>query len=298
MTQISCVYSRTATGRLALAFAADLWSKLNPGTTPVVQVQPLHVYLRSDPAGAAAICANSVASPVAELMATEAKLVHGDVLRKTNLLASAITIDSSHAAGVIVDHNLAFQRDDLSVLFPCRETTLLGRGSGPILIPFGDGQSVMPAAEIGLALAKSLGLSIVFYHTTWSVPGLEAAKPEAHMCASAQRLLKTLQAMAADAGVECSVVVETADDVVEGLLQCALRQSARLIVMSRSAKTTVGCYVSQTLRKTPIPLLAMASPRLMALRSADANSEGIAKPAGTDNSAELARSSGTKGGAA
>jgi hypothetical protein len=29
MTQISCVYSRTATGRLALVFAADLWSKLH-----------------------------------------------------------------------------------------------------------------------------------------------------------------------------------------------------------------------------------------------------------------------------
>jgi nucleotide-binding universal stress UspA family protein len=197
-----------------------------------------------------------------KLMAIEARLVQNDVLRKTNLAQGAITLDTNHAAsGIIVDHNLAFERDDLSVLFPCRESTLLGRGNGPILVPFGDGQSVMPAAQLGFALAQKLSLPVVLYHTTWSVPGLTATDPKEHMCSSAQALLKTLQTMAEQSGVECSVVVETADDVVEGLLQCALRQSARLIVMSRSAKTTIGCYVSQTLRKTPIPLLAIASPR-------------------------------------
>lgn len=263
MTQISCVYSRTATGRLALVFAADLWSKLHglSAATASSKDQPLHVYLRSDPAGAAAIEA-SLTKAIGNLMAVEANLVRSDVLAKTNLAPDSIVLDSNHAAnGVIVDHNLAFERADLSVLFPCRESTLLGRGNGPILIPFGDGQSVMPAAQVGFAMAKKLDLPVVLYHTTWTVPGLTAADPQAHMCASAQALLKTLQSMAEKSGVECSVVVETADDVVEGLLHCALRQSARLIVMSRSAKTTIGCYVSQTLRKTPIPLLAIASPR-------------------------------------
>jgi nucleotide-binding universal stress UspA family protein len=263
MTQISCVYSRTATGRLALVFAADLWSKLHgvSSATASSKDQPLHVYLRSDPDGAAAIEA-SMTKAIGNLMAVEANLVRSDVLAKTNLAPDSIVLDSNHAAnGVIVDHNLAFERADLSVLFPCRESTLLGRGNGPILIPFGDGQSVMPAAQVGFAMAKKLDLPVVLYHTTWTVPGLTAADPQAHMCASAQALLKTLQSMAEKSGVECSVVVETADDVVEGLLHCALRQSARLIVMSRSAKTTIGCYVSQTLRKTPIPLLAIASPR-------------------------------------
>lgn len=261
MTQISCVYSRTATGRLALVFAADLWSKLQSAGTGKLNAQPLHIYLRRDAEGAALIDG----SQTNNLMATEASLVRSDVLTKTNLGPDSIVLDNNHTAdGVIVDHNLAFERDDLSVLFPCRESTLLGRGNGPILVPFGDGQSVMPAAQVAFALAKKLGLPVVLYHTTWSVPGLTAADPQAHMCASAQALLKTLQSMAEQSGVECSAVVETADDVVEGLLQCALRQSARLIVMSRSAKTTIGCYVSQTLRKTPIPLLAIASPRLKA----------------------------------
>ena len=272
MTQISCVYSRTAAGRLALIFAADLWSKLH-GAEPV-QDQPLHVYSRSDPDGAALIDASAADT----LMATEASLVYDDVVRKTNLAPSAISIDANHASGVIVDHNLAFERDDLSVLFPCRESTLLGRGNGPILVPFGDGQSVMPAAEIAFDLAHNLGLPVVLYHTTWSVPGLTSTDPKEHMCSSAQALLTTLQDMAEQSGVECSVVVEMADDVVEGLLHCALRQSARLIVMSRSAKTTIGCYVSQTLRKTPIPLLAIASPRLKAkARSTTATSQTAEK---------------------
>ena len=267
MTQISCVYSRTATGRLALVFAADLWSMLHgvSSATASSNDQPLHVYLRRDPAGAAAIEA-SLTKAIGNLTAVEANLVRSDVLAKTNLAPDSIVLDSNHAAnGVIVDHNLAFERADLSVLFPCRESTLLGRGNGPILIPFGDGQSVMPAAQVGFAMAKKLDLPVVLYHTTWTVPGLIAADPQAHMCASAQALLKTLQSMAEKSRVDCSVVVETADDVVEGLLHCALRQSARLIVMSRSAKTTIGCYVSQTLRKTPIPLLAIASPRLKAV---------------------------------
>ncbi len=289
MTQISCVYNRTATGRLALVFAADLWSKLYADTA---NKSNLHIYLRSDPTGAAAIDANASD----QLMAVEAKLVQGDVLRKTNLPAAAVTIDTNHAAsGVIIDHNLAFQREDLSVLFPCRESTLLGRGNGPILIPFGDGQSCMPAAELGFALAKNLGLAVVLYHTTWAVPGLND-QPEAHMCASAQRLLKTLQTMVEQAEVECSVVIETADDVVEGLLQCALRQSARLIVMSRSAKTTVGCYVSQTLRKTPIPLLAMASPRLRAFALESGAAGNITTTA--VNSAAQSVTTVEKGGAA
>lgn len=289
MTQISCVYSRTATGRLALIFAADLWSKLHsaePATTngpkqtgqaDSAQDQPLHVYLRSDPDGAALIDAGAANT----LMATEASLVHDDVVRKTKLAAGAIALDANHAAnGVIVDHNLAFERDDLSVLFPCRESTLLGRGNGPILVPFGDGQSVMPAAEIAFDLAQHLGLPVVLYHTTWTVPGLSTTDPKEHMCSSAQALLKTLRSMAEQSGVECSVVVETADDVVEGLLHCALRQSARLIVMSRSAKTTIGCYVSQTLRKTPIPLLAIASPRLKAKARSAAEASQTAKKGG------------------
>ena len=138
----------------------------------------------------------------------------------------------------------------------------------------------MPAAEIAFDLAQNLELPVVLYHTTWTVPGLSATDAKEHMCSSAQALLKTLQTMAEKSGVECTVVVETADDVVEGLLHCALRQSARLIVMSRTAKTTIGCYVSQTLRKTPIPLLAIASPRLKAKARSAAEASQTAKKGG------------------
>lgn len=279
MTKISCVYNRTASGRLSLAFAADLWKSLNGSSTADAarnanpSQNQLQIFLQVDESGAAILsdigaageASASVASGVDDpdtIIGIEQTLVEADVVRKTALcqqsLALRTAIDSD---AIIVDHNLAFQRHDLTVLYPCRETTLLGRGRGPIMVPFGDGDSVLNAAALAFELAGQLQLPVVLYHTTWSVQGLTSAEPQDHMCQSARAVLATLLKMAQATGVECTTVVETADDVVEGLLQCALRHSTRLIVMSRSYKTTVGCYVDQTLRQTPIPLVALASPK-------------------------------------
>ncbi len=257
MTKISCVYNRTASGRLSLAFAADLWKSLNGSSA-----NQLQIFLQVDESGAAILSDIGAAADPDTVVGIEQTLVAADIVRKTTLPSQSIalctTIDSD---AVIVDHNMAFQRHDLTVLYPCRETTLLGRGAGPIMVPFGDGDSVLSAAALAFELASRLHLSVVLYHTTWTVQGLSSAEPQDHMCQSAQAVLATLLKMATAAGVHCTTVVETADDVVEGLLQCALRQNARLIVMSRSYKTTVGCYVDQTLRQTPIPLVALASPK-------------------------------------
>jgi hypothetical protein len=103
MTQISCVYSRTATGRLALIFAADLWSKLHGGESATsngakqtAQVgaevgpahdQPLHVYLRSDPDGAALIDAERSRHPDEHRSQPGS---HDDVVRKTKLAPGSI----------------------------------------------------------------------------------------------------------------------------------------------------------------------------------------------------------------
>jgi len=265
MTKISCVYNRTASGRLSLAFAADLWKNLN--STAQMQTvianstpNPLQIFLQVDQPGAYILSGIGSAVDAESVIGTERSLVEADIVRKTSLPAQSIAVSAKIGSdSIIVDHNLAFQRHDLTVLYPCRETTLLGRGAGPIIVPFGDGESVLNAASLALDLAAQLELPVVFYHTTWTVQGLPSTNAHEHMCQSAQAVLATLLKMAEDSGVQCTTVVETADDVVEGLLQCALRCSARLIVMSRSYKTTVGCYVDQTLRQTPIPLVALAS---------------------------------------
>jgi hypothetical protein len=250
MTEISCVYDRTADGRQTLGFALDLWQLTH-------QAPPFHVYLNSDERGATIL---DVGQPQ-NVIAMEAQLVHTDIQQKTSLDAASILVSHDYSSGITVDHNLAFLREDLSVLYPCREKTLLARGIGPILVPFGDGISALPSAALAFELARALALPVVLYHTTWRNPELAAAPAEEHMCEGARLLMAQLKRQAAQAYVEATVVVETADDVVEGVLQCALRHSARLVIMARSAKTTMGCYVKQTLAKTPIPLVALASKR-------------------------------------
>lgn len=243
MTEITCVYSRTAAGRHILAFTADLWRRLGCSL-------PLQVQVHSD---------NDSATLQAK--AVEKKLIKADIAEKTGLPPEAISLTTAFQGDIIVDHNLAFQRQDLSILYPARESTLLKRGQGPILVPFGDGQSALPAATMAYAMAARLSLPVVLYHTTWVDPQVTETEAKAHMCKSAQDVLSQLRAQAEEAGIEVTEVIETADDVVEGLLNCAMRQSAVLIVMSRSAKTRIGCYVAQTLTKTPVPILALSSAR-------------------------------------
>jgi len=265
MTKISCVYNRTASGRLSLAFATDLWKSLQKHSSGEGEnILPLQIYLQNGE-GNAEIITNAKTSGSAGLTSNaemESILVQADVMCKSELSSQSVLLQSSLDAGsLIVDHKLAFGRHDLSVLYPCRESSLLGRGVGPIIVPFGDGHSVFGAAQLAFELAAQLQLPVVLYHTTWAVPGLSSIDASKHMCDAAQTVLATLLDAADAQSVTCKVIVETADDVVEGLLQCALRESARLIVMSRSYKTTVGCYVDQTLRQTPIPIVALASPK-------------------------------------
>jgi hypothetical protein len=128
-----------------------------------------------------------------------------------------------------------------------------------VLVPFGDSIEAVTAAERGITLAKALGVHVVLYHTTWKDDSLDSALPESHMCSEAREVCRALNELAQTCGVACKTVVETADDVVEGIIRCALRESARLLVMSRSSKTTVGCYVDQALIQSPVPLLAIAA---------------------------------------
>jgi hypothetical protein len=126
-------------------------------------------------------------------------------------------------------------------------------------VPFGDSLTAFPAANMAITLGKKLALPVVFYHTTWKDEEEQSTDPADHMCDGARAVRKLLEETATKAGVEFSFAIETADDVAEGILQCAMRLSVRLIVMPRSAKTTLGCYVNQALAKTPVPLLAVAA---------------------------------------
>jgi nucleotide-binding universal stress UspA family protein len=252
MAHITCVFRRTTEGRLALLFAADLLKHLGSGSGEI-----LNIYL--DPGQADAERISSEASPVDQIVAEQNSRVLAEVANLTGLPGKLIAITGTDTDGIVVDHIMAFERADLDVLYPSREKTILGRGKGPLLVPFGDSCTALPAANIAIMLGKMLALPVVFYHTTWVDEKVSSQAPEDHMCAGAKEIAELLKQNATRAGVDFSFAIETADDVAEGILQCALRRSVRLIVMPRSAKTTIGCYVNQALAKTPVPLLAVAA---------------------------------------
>ncbi len=242
MIPIAAVYRRTSKGGLSVTFAADLVRRLGAET--------LFVTSPIDPA-------DDICASVSDALVRQRELIVEDV-RRTTGLASVLFVPTP-ISGIVVDHGQTAEYEDVDTLYPRLESTLCERGCGPILIPFGDSLEAVSAAERSFELARRLALPVVLYHTTWVDPDRESLKPAEHMCAEAVVVNDRLANLAGEYGLQVKSVIETAEDVVEGIVRCGMRESARLIVMSRSSKTTVGCYVDQALRQSPISLLAIAA---------------------------------------
>lgn len=126
---------------------------------------------------------------------------------------------------------------------------------GPIILPFGNGESGRTASRLALLIAKQLGLEIVFYHTTWR-SDCGSDDPRLNMCESAHALCSYLETTARSLGIRHQVRVEMADDIVEGLIRFGMRCNASMIAMSRGLSTArEGSYVTRTLASSPIPVL-------------------------------------------
>lgn len=261
-SSIAVVFSRTTAGLSALAFAADLVQRM--------QATRLTVFVREDNQSAGLLSDSDAAG------AKQLALVSSEVLQAVpSLDPQRIDIVSLTTAAptrgccgqpelafaphhLLVDEDLAARQDDADVLVPFGETGLLARGGGPILLPFGHGESPFEAARLALELASALQLEVVFYHTTWSDPDIDSTDPADHVCEEAKLVQAQLEKMAAAASLQYRTIVECADDVIEGLLHCAMREQACLVAMSRGAKTVSGCYVEHALVQSPAPLLVVA----------------------------------------
>ncbi|MBY0358499.1 MAG: universal stress protein [Candidatus Obscuribacterales bacterium] len=169
--------------------------------------------------------------------------------------------DEAHSPLFLEPGLLINRRPDLRVdypvpvLVPCDEAGLCQRGKGPMLIPFGDGVSAFRSARVALPLAKTLGLKVVFYHTSWKNSNIDSDDPRDHICASARRTQAQLESDAGEMGVVYQTVIETTDDTVEGIVHCAMRFQCRLIALAKRIKPGIGCYVNLALKKSPVPLL-------------------------------------------
>lgn len=170
------------------------------------------------------------------------------------------------ANSIIVNNGLALKRRDLTVLQPFEETNVL-RVGGTILVPFGDGDSGLISANLAIPLAKATTLEIMFYHTTWHNSSVESDAPEDHMCRQAVDHHELLGRLATEAGVRHGIEVEMSDDVVMGMLNCALNggvdvvepNPVNMIVMAHGINTYIGSYVEKALSVSATPILVVGN---------------------------------------
>lgn len=248
------VFSDTPEGATALTFAADLNKMTGSGKLLV------HVRVKAQ----CSRMAQGASDQNADIEQRQRVLTHVQAL--TGLSENEIELvefDSTGsvefpAGSIVVDHGLVGRRSDFNVLIPFDEPRLDERGNGPFLIPFGDSESDLDAADIGLPLARKLNRPVVFYHTTWRNADITSQDARDHMCEGALAVLAALEKKASELGVEFRTEVETAPDVTEGILHSAVRNAASLIVVDRGRRTLIGSYVNQILDQSPIPTLVAA----------------------------------------
>ncbi len=248
------VFSDTPEGATALTFAANLNKLTGSGKLLV------HVRVKAQ----CSQMAQGACGKNADLEQRQRVFAHVQTL--TGLSENDIELvefDSTGsvafpAGSIVVDHGLVSRRSDFNVLIPFDEPTLDERGSGPFLIPFGDSESDLDAADIGLPLARALNRPVIFYHTTWRNPELSSDNARDHMCEGALAVLSALEKNASALGVDFKTEVEMAPDVTEGILHSAVRNAASLIVVDRGRRTLIGSYVNQILDQSPIPTLVAA----------------------------------------
>ena len=191
-------------------------------------------------------------------------------------------LSESFAAIVGAAHGL------VDVLMPADEVGLDARGEGPLLVPFSDGESGLVAATsaIRMVLAQrqknSAGAcstttaassktgsppnlspaqtnptsqpEVIFYHTTWTDERANSPDAIDQMCVEATRVMLAIEAAATKAGIRFRTIVETHDDVVQGVIEMAQEQRATLVVMARGARIRQGSYVGRTLQQSSVPV--------------------------------------------
>jgi hypothetical protein len=260
---VCAIFGETRSMKTAVCYAGRLAALLGG--------EKLHVYL---PGNAAAALAPALASGnAAEL---QRRRVEQQVMQwQRHAVEVHVDVDLATATpaqlppnAIIVSNGLALKRRDLMILQPFEESDVL-RASGSILVPFGDGDSGTVAASVAIPLAQALALEVLFYHTTWPSAHTDSEDAVDHLCASSREHFHNLAKMAQDANVAHRMAVEMADDVVFGMLHCALNgdvdasdpRPVNLIVMAHGINTHIGSYVEKALAVSATPILVVSRER-------------------------------------
>ena len=258
MTQVCVVYNETRPGRAALEMAISLSKQLN--------LTPLLVFVARNEAAATALGAE---------VAADKRLIESiSFVTEQNLgcqnykvvLFDEYVGPSITEGSILVDAGLK-GRVSFHCLHPGTETTVVGRHKGPVLIPFSDGDTGLKAANAAFEFVERSRDSqspqegvpdVIFYHTTWPNPNALSSDTLDHMCESAERCMLALQQSASDRGISFQTIVETHDDVVQGVIEMAYKTGSVLIAMARGSEIRQGSYVDRLVEQSPIPVLVTA----------------------------------------
>ncbi len=228
-------------------------------------VAPLFVWIPDDLAARRLLKKQPAATTVymeedAILKHVRRRFVHEDLHTSyMQLMLGDLHIDTSRVSeSLLIGSSFATTHPAFSYVVPKDETDLRARGDGSICVPLGNGDSARRVATFVLPLAAKLGVSVVFYHTTWLDPKLLAdAAPERHMLPAVAEHLRAMRAEAAALGVSCEAVIEAASTVDDGILRFALHRNCSLIAMARSVQIGRGSHVDQALARSVIPVLVV-----------------------------------------
>ena len=207
--------------------------------------------------------ATAPGADMTHLAEEQATRIRQDVSRLTQVPEDCVVIVPDFPPGALIIDNFPDRnRQNLIWLAPMDERGLTTRHRGSandasFMVPFGNGNSCLKALQLAAPIARGSGAALLFYHTTWKIPGLASVKADDHMCREAIAIRKALEEEATAQSLPFRTLIETADDVADGIVQAAVLQRSRLIVMPRSQTVEVGDYCLRVFDKSPVPVITI-----------------------------------------
>jgi len=156
------------------------------------------------------------------------------------------SIDWSEPGMVIVSNHLQ-SHARCPVWRPAAETSVRNT-KGPILIPFGNKPELEVGYLWGVSLARRIGVSVIFYHTTWPKDQVASLRGEDHWHSGAEAVAHRAETCAREQGVPSETIVERAASVREGIHQMALYRCVSCIVAQQDANVISGGYHDELIR--------------------------------------------------
>jgi len=134
------------------------------------------------------------------------------------------------------------------------KTNLAPRSKGCILVPIDENEDNLSVLDPALKIARGIKGSIIFYHTTWRAEGVKSPDPLEHCDASVRKDIRIAEERARLARVPFKTVVEMQETIEEGIILCAIRNEADLVVMARST-AIIGGKSELVLEHAMFPLM-------------------------------------------